>query len=180
MNNLLFPPLTTNFNLLNVSHKKQPTLPPYRSCSTFVWFRWQEDGGDQIEVETAVPYHDSDSESEPEQLRIVSDFELLSGSDEDESTALDALAFSYVRGPGRGHAVVWDGRIEDDSSSDDDMHYNWASSVGHGRGRGSAVSHRDCKPARPGPGPRTRQNRWVIPAWGQTLIVKAVNLKIFY
>ena len=67
-----------------------------------------EDGGDQIEVETAVPYHDSDSESEPEQLRIVYDFELLSGSDEEESTALDALAFSYVRGPGRGHAVVWD------------------------------------------------------------------------
>ena len=50
-----------------------------------------------------------------------SDFELLSGSDEEENTALDALTFSYVRGGGRGHAVVWDGRIEDDSSSDDDL-----------------------------------------------------------
>ena len=53
-----------------------------------------DEGGDQIEVETVVPYRDSDSESEPEQLRSVSDFELLSGSDEEESTALDALAFS--------------------------------------------------------------------------------------
>ena len=51
------------------------------------------------------------SESEPEQLRSVSDFQLLSGSDEEESTALDALALSYVRGRGRGHAVVWDRRV---------------------------------------------------------------------
>ena len=39
-----------------------------------------EEGGDQIEVETVVPYRDS--ESEPEQLRSVSDFKPLSGSDE--------------------------------------------------------------------------------------------------
>ena len=45
-----------------------------------------------------MPYRDFDSESEPEQLMSVSDFELLSGSDEEESTALDAFAFSYVRG----------------------------------------------------------------------------------
>ena len=60
-----------------------------------------EEAGDQIEVETVVPYRDSDSESEPEQLRSVSDFDLLSGNDEEESTALAALAFSYVRSPGR-------------------------------------------------------------------------------
>ena len=68
-----------------------------------------------------MPYCGSDSESEPEQLRNVSEFELLSGSDEEESIVLDALAFSYVRG--RGHAVVWDGRIEQvsSSSSDDDL-----------------------------------------------------------
>ena len=67
-----------------------------------------EEGGDQIEVETVVPYRDSDSdsESEQEQLRSVSDSELLSGSDEEEITALDALAFSYLRARGRGHAVV--------------------------------------------------------------------------
>ena len=88
-------------------------------------------------------YHDSDSESEPEQPRSVSDFELLSGSDEEESTALDALAFSYVRGPGRGHAVVWDGRIEDDSSIDDDM-------PARDRGRGRA---RNAGSSQPGVGP---------------------------
>ena len=59
-----------------------------------------EEAGDQIEVETVVHYRDSDSESEPEQLRSVSDFDLLSGSDE-ESTSLAALASSYVRSPGR-------------------------------------------------------------------------------
>ena len=94
-----------------------------------------DEGGHQIEVKTVVPYRDSDSESEPEQLRSVSDFELLSGSDEEESTALDALAFSYVRGHDREHAVVWDGRIEDDSSSDDDMPYNCASGRGRSRRR---------------------------------------------
>ena len=88
-----------------------------------------EEGGDQIDFETVEPYRDSDSESELEQLRRVSDFELLYGSDKEVSTALAALAFLY--GSGRGHAVVWAGRIEDDSSSDDDMPYNWAS----GRGR---------------------------------------------
>ena len=44
-----------------------------------------EEGEDQIEVETVVPYRDSDSESEPEQLKSVSDFELLSGSDEEDN-----------------------------------------------------------------------------------------------
>ena len=98
-----------------------------------------EEGGDQIEVETVVPYRDSDSESEPEQLRSVSDFELLSGSDEEERTALDALAFSYVRGRVRGHAVVWGGRVEEVSSSDDDMPYNWASGRGHSRRRAAPL-----------------------------------------
>ena len=92
-----------------------------------------------------MPYRDSDSESEPEQQRSVSDFDLLSGSDEEESTAFDALAFCYVRGRGRGHAVVWDGRIEDDSSKDDDMPYNWAS--GRGRGRGRGRSHGRAAPS---------------------------------
>ena len=45
----------------------------------------------QIEVETVVPYRESDSESEPEKLRCVSDFDLLSGSDEEESTASSTL-----------------------------------------------------------------------------------------
>ena len=112
-----------------------------------------EEGGDQIEVDTVVPYRDSDSESEPEQLRSVSDFDLLSGIDEEESTTLDAIAFSYVRARGLGHAVVWDGRIEDDSSND-----NWTS----------------------GWGPSTRKNRWVNPAWGRTLVVTVQNLKINY
>ena len=89
-----------------------------------------EEGGDQIEVETVVPYRDSDSESEPEQLRSVSDFELLSGSDEEESTALDALAFYYVRGRGRWHAVT--SKV---SSSDDDMPYSWLSGWERSRGR---------------------------------------------
>ena len=92
-----------------------------------------EEGGDQIDVETVEPYRDSDSESEPEQLRRVSDFELLYGSDKEVSTALAALVFLYGRG--RGHAVVWAGRIEDDSSSDDDMPYNWASGRGRTRRR---------------------------------------------
>ena len=82
-----------------------------------------------------VPYRDSDSESEREQLRSVSDFELLSGSDEEESTALNALAFFYVRGRGRGHAVVSDRRVEEISSSDDGVPYNWASGRGRSRGR---------------------------------------------
>ena len=82
-----------------------------------------------------MPCRDPDLESEPEQLRSVSDFELLSSSDEGDSTALDALAFSYVRGCGRGLAVVWDGRVEEVSSSDDDMPYNWASGRGRSRGR---------------------------------------------
>ena len=80
-----------------------------------------------------MPYRDSDSESEPEQLMSVSDFELLSGSDEEESTALDALAFSYVRGRGRGHAVV-----SEVYSSDDDMPYYWA--IGRGCSRGRAAT----------------------------------------
>ena len=50
------------------------------------------------------------------------------GSDEEESTALDALAFSYVLGRGRGHAVV--SKV---SSSDGDMPYNWASGWGRSR-----------------------------------------------
>ena len=70
-----------------------------------------EDAGDKIEVKTVVPYRDSDSESELEQLSSVSGFDLLSGSDEEESTASDTIAFSYVRGGGRGrgHAVAWYG-----------------------------------------------------------------------
>ena len=96
-----------------------------------------EEVGDQIEVDTVVPYRDSDSESEPEQLRIVSDFELLSGSDDEESAVVATLALSYVRGRGRGHAVVWDRRVEEVSSSDDGMSYNWAS--GRGRSHGQAA-----------------------------------------
>ena len=96
-----------------------------------------EEGGDQIQVETVVPCRGFNSESEPEQLRSASDFELLSGCDEEESTALDSLSFSYVRGRVRVHALVWDGRIEDVSSSDDDMPYNWAS--GRRRSRGGAA-----------------------------------------
>ena len=57
-----------------------------------------EDVGDQIEVETVVPYRDSDSESEPEQLRSVSDFDLLSDSEEEESTASDAPFFRKCGG----------------------------------------------------------------------------------
>ena len=66
-----------------------------------------EEVGDQIEVDTVVPYRDSDSESEPEQLRIVSDFELLSGSHDEESAVVATLAFSYVRG--RGAGTLWFG-----------------------------------------------------------------------
>ena len=149
MNNLFFPPLTTNLNLPIVNQKRtsNPTyyidhvLPLFRSSDTDEDRHDEDDdevGGDQIEVETVVPYRDSDPESEPEQLRIVSDFELLSDSYEEESTAMDALAFSYVRGRSRGHAVVWDGQVEEVSSSDDDMPYNWAS--GWGRSRGRAAS----------------------------------------
>ena len=123
MNNLFFPPLTTNLNLRNVNHKR--TSNP-SSISIMFYL-------------CLVPLKRTRNQmtrmSEPEQLRSVSDFELLSGSDEEESTALDALAFSYVRGCGRGHAVVWDGRIEDDSSSDDDMPYNCASRRGRSRRR---------------------------------------------
>ena len=107
-----------------------------------------EEREDQVEVETMVPYRDFDSESEPKQLRSVFDFELLSGSDEEESTALDAPAFSYVRGHGRGRAVVWDGRIEEVSSSDDDMPYNWAS--GRGRSRGGSAPSVTAKANLPG------------------------------
>ena len=83
-----------------------------------------------------VPYRVSDSESEPEQLRSVSDFELLSDSDEEVSTALATLAFSFVRGRSRGHAVAWDGRIVENSSSADDIRpHNWASGRGRTRGR---------------------------------------------
>ena len=59
-----------------------------------------EEASDQIELETVERYCDSDPESEPEQLRSVSDFDLLSGSDEEESTGLAAHAFSYVRSIG--------------------------------------------------------------------------------
>ena len=143
MNNLFFPPLTTNLNLPNVKNNQtflhiDQVLPLFSSSDTDEEPNDKDDneeGGDQIEVETVVPYRDSDSELEPEQLRSVFDFELLSGSDEEVSTALTALAFSYVRGRGRGPAVVWDGRIEDHSSGDDDMPYNWASGRGRSRGR---------------------------------------------
>ena len=113
-----------------------------------------DEGGDQIEVESVVPYHDSDSESEPEQLMFVSEFELLSGSDEEESTALDALAFSYVRGRGRGHAVVSEVYSSDDDmpSSDDDMPSVTATAnlLGRDRGQGRA---RTAGSSQPGVGP---------------------------
>ena len=137
-----------------------------------------EEAGNQIEVGTVVPYRDSDSESEPEQLRSVSEFDLLSGSDEEESTAPAALVFSYARGRGREHAVAWDGRILYSSSDSDDntLPYNLASGRRQSR-TSSAISRRDCRPARPGSRPTTRQNRWIIPAWGRTLVVKVRNLK---
>ena len=53
-----------------------------------------------------VPFRDSDSDSDSEQLRSISDFDLLSGSDEEESTASDALEFSYVRWLGRGCGLI--------------------------------------------------------------------------
>ena len=86
----------------------------------------------EIEVETVVPFRDSDSE----QLRSVSDLDMFSSSDEEESTSLAALAFAHVRG--RGRAIVWVGHI--DSSSDDDhtLPYNWLSGWGRSRGRAAA------------------------------------------
>ena len=91
-----------------------------------------EEAGEQIEVEIVVPFRDLDSESGPEQQRSVSDFDLLSDSDEEQSTASDALAFSYMPGRGCGHNVAWDGRIADSSSGSDDdtLPYNWASGRG--------------------------------------------------
>ena len=142
-----------------------------------------EDAGNKIEVKTVVPYRDSDSESELEQLSSVSGFDLLSGSDEEESTASDTIAFSYVRGRGRGrgHAVAWYGRIVDScSESDDDtLPYNWAS------GRGAVANEqRRQSPGRQtcqaGSRPRMQRNRWVILAGGRTLVVKVQNLKIYY
>ena len=108
MNNLFFLPLTTKLNLPNVSNKKdiQPflhidhVLPLLSSSDTDEEPNDQDDDeevGDPIEVETVVPYRDSDSESEPEQLRSVSDFELLSGSDKEESACVLLRAGSRSR-----------------------------------------------------------------------------------
>ena len=138
MNNLFFPLLTTNLNLPNVKHKRKSNPS---SISIIFYFCLVPLTQTRIHMTRKTKRReDIRSKSrqwcpEPEQLRSVSDFELLSGSDEDESTALDAFAFSYVRGRDRGHAVVWDGRVKGVSSSDDDMPYNWASGRGRSRGR---------------------------------------------
>ena len=82
--------------------KEHPIVPAYQSCFTFFSSSGTDEdeepnegddevAGSQIEVETVVPYRESDSESEPEKLRSVSDFDLLSGSDEEESTASSTL-----------------------------------------------------------------------------------------
>ena len=88
-----------------------------------------EEAGKQIEVETVVPFRDLETESEPEQQSSVSNFDLLSDSDEEQSTASDALALSNMPGRGCGHNVAWDGQIADSSSGSDDdtLPYNWAS-----------------------------------------------------
>ena len=53
---------------------------------------------DDIEVKTVQHLRESVSEPELEQLRSVSDFDLFSSSDEEESTSLAGLAFAHVRG----------------------------------------------------------------------------------
>ena len=62
---------------------------------------------DEIEFETLLPFRDSDSEPELEQLRSVSDFDLFSSSDEEESTSLAAFAFAHMRGRGAVVGTLW-------------------------------------------------------------------------
>ena len=62
---------------------------------------------DEIEFETVLPFRDSDSEPELEQLRSVSDFDLFSSSDEEESTSLAAFAFAHMRGRGAVVGTLW-------------------------------------------------------------------------
>ena len=90
----------------------------------------------ELDVETELPFRDSDEEPEPEVMRNVSDFDKFSSIDEKEITSLAAPAIARMRG--RGHAMVWNGQIDSSDKSEATLLYNWAS--GRSRRRAAPLS----------------------------------------
>ena len=79
-----------------------------------------------------LPFWESDSKSDQEQLSSVSDFDLFSSTDDEEITSSDALAFAHVNVRGRGlwHAIICNGCFDSSSDDDDTLPHNWASGGG--------------------------------------------------
>ena len=190
MNNLFFPPLTTNLNLSNVNHRRvtRPSSISIMFLLCLVPLTQKRMRGQQTRMRMQMEIKYSWRQLCPTVTRTRS---LNRSSWKVSSTLICSRAATTRRALPRkllrfstcGTAVagmLWPGMlrhgIDSSSDSDDDtLSYNWAS--GRGRCCGRAAPSVAGTANLAGLRPRTRQNLWVIPAWGRSLVVNVQNLK---